>query len=556
MEILRKNKGLSTYFEVRTDCSPGSESYEEKMLCSNCLTSLAPLQSQWVDGKRLLLYKTDGMVSIARKWGVVGPGWPEVMQLFLEIAAAIRELQDYLLPPEGLVFSLPYILFDAAAENCRFLYVPGWGQEQGISFSEMMKHLCEEILPGLYFGSEAETMHFYDLYGRFLEDSVTPELFLQITDGWPVSGGKQEGWGTGGRASSRPDPGTGYDEPGMGVPGMGVSGMGVPVDRRGPSRAELIRKSEESRWGLQGGSGRSTGSGSGERSRIGEGSGSGERSRSDEGSRIGERSRIGEGSRTGEGSRGGEDGRRSKDPAWEGFIAGRGRGSGFPGGNAILYSIGAGLLLIAGVLYLLFGGASLRVSALLAGAFVVFLICRRILADEMPPPEAAKEGEKEAEAIEPAVMEPAAKEPAAASEELYAGSKVHAAAYGNWAVPELVSADQTPPAFCPPVPATSILRGNIRQLVPVEVGVRAPLYVSEGYCRIGRSETENEYCIPSPSISRNHARLECSGNVVTLQDLGSTNGTFVNHVRLAAAAAEELHYGDVVSFAGEEYYVV
>ena len=86
--------------------------------------------------------------------------------------------------------------------------------------------------------------------------------------------------------------------------------------------------------------------------------------------------------------------------------------------------------------------------------------------------------------------------------------------------------------------------------------MQMPLYISEGYCRIGRSAGENEYCIPAPSISRNHARLECSGEVVTLQDLGSTNGTYLNHVRLDRECAAELHYGDVVSFAGEEFYVV
>ena len=86
--------------------------------------------------------------------------------------------------------------------------------------------------------------------------------------------------------------------------------------------------------------------------------------------------------------------------------------------------------------------------------------------------------------------------------------------------------------------------------------MQAPIYVSEGYCRIGRTEEGNEYCIPSPSVSRNHARLECVGSVVTLRDLGSTNGTFLNHVRLTGESVQQLHCGDVVSFAGEEFYVV
>lgn len=52
-------------------------------------------------------------------------------------------------------------------------------------------------------------------------------------------------------------------------------------------------------------------------------------------------------------------------------------------------------------------------------------------------------------------------------------------------------------------------------------------------------------------ISRLHARLEQRGDEIWLEDLGSTNGTFINHQLLAAPA--RLSAGDVVHLADHEF---
>ncbi|HEX9331138.1 MAG TPA: FHA domain-containing protein [Anaerolineales bacterium] len=69
---------------------------------------------------------------------------------------------------------------------------------------------------------------------------------------------------------------------------------------------------------------------------------------------------------------------------------------------------------------------------------------------------------------------------------------------------------------------------------------------------IGRDST-NEIVINDAEVSRRHARLTFQGGKYVLEDLGSTNGTFVNGQRLAGPRV--LKSGEVVSF-GEQIVLV
>ncbi|MBI2976699.1 MAG: FHA domain-containing protein [Chloroflexi bacterium] len=62
---------------------------------------------------------------------------------------------------------------------------------------------------------------------------------------------------------------------------------------------------------------------------------------------------------------------------------------------------------------------------------------------------------------------------------------------------------------------------------------------------IGRDVT-NDITINDAEVSRHHARLTRQANVYTLEDLGSTNGAFVNSLRLTGPRA--LTAGDIVGF--------
>ena len=72
---------------------------------------------------------------------------------------------------------------------------------------------------------------------------------------------------------------------------------------------------------------------------------------------------------------------------------------------------------------------------------------------------------------------------------------------------------------------------------------------------IGRAE-DNDIVVAEGLPSRKHAVISCSAEGVMLEDLGSSNGTYVNGERIEAARSVPLKVGDVVRFDVAEYGVI
>lgn len=78
--------------------------------------------------------------------------------------------------------------------------------------------------------------------------------------------------------------------------------------------------------------------------------------------------------------------------------------------------------------------------------------------------------------------------------------------------------------------------------------------LSQDEITIGR-DIANNIVVNDPEVSRRHARLRMQGGNYILEDLGSTNGSFVNGQRLmgphALRAGEQIMFGDRVTFTFE-----
>ncbi len=82
------------------------------------------------------------------------------------------------------------------------------------------------------------------------------------------------------------------------------------------------------------------------------------------------------------------------------------------------------------------------------------------------------------------------------------------------------------------------------QLVVVEGPSRGVVYdIVQDQVKIGR-RPDNDLILPSPAVSKYHARIEQEGGRYMIVDVGSTNGVQVNGVRLEANGRRPLCHGD------------
>ena len=87
------------------------------------------------------------------------------------------------------------------------------------------------------------------------------------------------------------------------------------------------------------------------------------------------------------------------------------------------------------------------------------------------------------------------------------------------------------------MPATLVLKLPDGSVPPVDVKPPG--------LQIGRSRQDNDLVIESPYVSRQHAKILLEGSSALIKDLGSTNGTWVNGIKLSTEATP-LATGDEV----------
>lgn len=89
--------------------------------------------------------------------------------------------------------------------------------------------------------------------------------------------------------------------------------------------------------------------------------------------------------------------------------------------------------------------------------------------------------------------------------------------------------------------STWILSGQVKEDEPVR-----NLRIERNYVTVGR-KSNSDLTIPCPSVSGSHAELSVEGEYLYVSDLSSTNGTFLNGVRIYDRC--RVSHGDLLQFA-------
>lgn len=126
--------------------------------------------------------------------------------------------------------------------------------------------------------------------------------------------------------------------------------------------------------------------------------------------------------------------------------------------------------------------------------------------------------------------------------------------------------DVPPPAPAGPRPVEPIIldpsAAPAAAAVPMMNPVREPALVDasghrwrvpEGICVVGRDDGLDLSLAGESTVSRRHAEIVRSGGALSVRDLGSTNGTFVNGIRIEAETP--LTLGDTVQFGSVRFRV-
>ena len=79
----------------------------------------------------------------------------------------------------------------------------------------------------------------------------------------------------------------------------------------------------------------------------------------------------------------------------------------------------------------------------------------------------------------------------------------------------------------------------------IDVVTRETLQVNAAHCIIGRERAAADVVLRDPNVSRRHAELTFTGSDWSIEDLNSTNGTFVNNRRITRCP---LRNGDLLTF--------
>ncbi len=79
----------------------------------------------------------------------------------------------------------------------------------------------------------------------------------------------------------------------------------------------------------------------------------------------------------------------------------------------------------------------------------------------------------------------------------------------------------------------------------VDVVTRETLEVNSAHCVVGRERSAADVILRDPNVSRRHAELTFTGSDWSIEDLNSTNGTFVNNRRITRCP---LRNGDLLTF--------
>ncbi|MCR5367717.1 DUF6382 domain-containing protein [Eubacterium sp.] len=481
----------NSFFEIKEiDCS---EVIKLEMLKNNITEYIADTRLVEMDNDVIMMIRLDDMSTLSGCYCRKRPAVKDIINLLKDLAACIKETGNYMLSPDDLLVDMRYILFDLEKQHYRFIYIPGYRK----SFSEQLKHLMEEILMIMDHTDKEELLKIYNYYSTYvIRENFSPVSFV----------GSLSYLETGTGISLIECTPVGSVNGDMSIGNNGYGNMMGNSGRLGKEEGSRTGNTQLTMYKNNISSGELVGPmNSIDRSAVLSGPvNSMDRSAVLSGPvNSMDRNAVLSGPAANSMDRSAGYVEREKDISY-GTTQKR-------EGNNLIYLAGGMLILISAILYMILGYRSL---AIIAAGVVIYIVCLLTRAAKA----------KEEERIDDSMISYAE-----------VSKKVN---------------------FINDVEDLYVSSGSyVTKLVPVDMEVLkniSQIDLNRDTITIGRISQCVDFCIPMDGISRIHAEITHNGNEYYVTDMGSTNGTYVNSMRIHNPTI--LKTGDVVSFSNIDFY--
>ncbi len=150
-------EGFSSYYVVKRE---KEHSYEEKILTDQKCRSVLPFEIRRVDHESYYYFNVSGYCSLKQKMGDKQNSIKEYREMYRKLLESIAEVEEYLLPPEGILMESENIFFKDGDQGICFCYLPGRHKD----LMQQLMNLTEEFLEMINYEDRSLVEYLYHIH--------------------------------------------------------------------------------------------------------------------------------------------------------------------------------------------------------------------------------------------------------------------------------------------------------------------------------------------------------------------------------------------------------
>lgn len=181
-EIIFEHENNVNYMILKSE-STGKDSYQVKMITRNSIRNLLPVHIEKVNNKEQYYYNITSKQQMTRLFEINKMKWEDLRNLCISIAGMVKSVNEYMLDLDAVLLKPEYLFVDMATKKVHFAYCPGEKQD----FGQLIRSLFEYVLE--HYDHETDKMELikvYEIYQTILHNEYDPEKMEELVGGEPI----------------------------------------------------------------------------------------------------------------------------------------------------------------------------------------------------------------------------------------------------------------------------------------------------------------------------------------------------------------------------------